>query len=167
MSTLFLLIFTNGGMKNGKNKRKNQSCNRDTNTQVANFSVLYMKLHHYHWYVKGESFFTLHLKFEELYKEMASHFDTIAERMLSLGASPTATLKEQLQLASINEATGDEDTQEMVKTLANDFDTICTELTEGITVAEDKDDQPTADLFIAIRTSLEKHRWMLEAYLAD
>jgi len=91
----------------------------------------------------------------------------IAERMLSLGASPTATFKEQLQLASIKEASGDEDTQEMVKALAKDFDTICTELTEGITIAEDKDDQPTADLFIAIRTSLEKHRWMLEAYLAD
>ena len=67
----------------------------------------------------------------------------------------------------LRKPTGDEDTQEMVKALANDFDTICTELTEGITVAEDKDDQPTADLFIAIRTSLEKHRWMLEAYLAD
>ena len=150
-----------------KTKEKTNPVTETLNTQVANFSVLYMKLHHYHWYVKGESFFTLHLKFEELYKEMASHFDTIAERMLSLGASPTATFKEQLQLASIKEASGDEDTQEMVKALANDFDTICTELTEGITVAEDKDDQPTADLFIAIRTSLEKHRWMLEAYLAD
>ena len=98
---------------------------------------------------------------------MALHLDTIAERMLSLGAAPTATLKEQLQLSSIKEATGDENAQEMVKTLADDFDTICSELQKGITLAEDNDDQPTADLFIAIRTSLEKHRWMLEAYLAD
>jgi starvation-inducible DNA-binding protein len=150
-----------------KTKEKNNLVTETLDKQVANFSVLYMKLHHYHWYVKGESFFTLHLKFEEWYKEIASHFDTIAERMLSLGAAPTATLKEQLRLASINEATGDEDTQEMVKTLADDFDTLCSELTEGITVAEDKDDQPTADLFIAIRTSLEKHRWMLKAYLAE
>src|SRR6476660_5675618 len=101
-----------------KTKNENDVLTVSLNTQVANFSVLYMKLHHYHWYVKGENFFTLHLKFEELYKEMASHFDTIAERMLSLGASPTATFKEQLQLASIKEATGDEDTHEMVKALA-------------------------------------------------
>src|SRR3954452_17246394 len=154
-------------MAKTKEKEKTVPVTKTLNKQVANFSVLYMKLHHYHWYVKGENFFTLHVKFEELYKEVASHFDTIAERMLTLGASPTATLKEQLQLASIKEATGDENTQEMVKALADDFDTLCTELTEGITVAEDKDDQPTADLFIAIRTSLEKHRWMLEAYLAD
>lgn len=26
--------------------------------QVANLNVLYVKLHHYHWYVKGENFYT-------------------------------------------------------------------------------------------------------------
>lgn len=134
--------------------------------QVANFSVLYMKLHHFHWYVTGENFFTLHVKFEELYAEAGLHLDTIAERMLSIGALPTANLKEQLGMATIKEASGDESAGEMVQSLADDFDTICTELTEGITAAEDNDDQPTADLFIAIRTSLEKHRWMLRAYLA-
>ncbi len=72
---------------------------------MANFSVLYMKLHHYHWYVKGENFFTLHVKFQELYTEAALHLDTIAERMLSLRTLPTATLEEQLQLSSIKEAT--------------------------------------------------------------
>jgi len=137
------------------------------NQQVANFSVLYMKLHHYHWYVKGENFFTLHVKFQDLYTEAALHLDTIAERMLSLGAAPTATLKEQLELSSIKEATGDESAGEMVQTLVDDFDTVCSELTEGITVAEDKDDQPTADMFIAIRTSLEKHGWMFKAFLAE
>jgi starvation-inducible DNA-binding protein len=150
-----------------KVKEKNSVVAETLNTQVANFSVLYMKLHHYHWYVKGENFFTLHPKFEELYKESALHLDTIAERMLSLGNLPSATLKDQLQISSIKEAEGDENAEEMIKTLANDFNTICTELTKGITLAEDNDDQPTADLFIAIRTSLEKHRWMLEAYLAE
>ncbi|MFJ7726070.1 Dps family protein [Neobacillus sp. NPDC097160] len=135
--------------------------------QVANFSVLYMKLHHYHWYVKGENFFTLHVKFGEWYTEAGLHLDTIAERMLSIGALPTANLKEQLEMATIEEASGGESAGEMVRSLADDFDTICTELTEGITAAEDNDDQPTADLFIAIRTSLEKHRWMLGAYLEE
>ncbi|WP_223594828.1 Dps family protein [Neobacillus bataviensis] len=150
-----------------KTKDKNVMLTETLDKQVANFSVLYMKLHHYHWYVKGENFFTLHVKFGELYAEAALHMDTIAERMLSLGASPTATLKEQLKLASIEEASGEESSSEMVQALADDFNTVCGELTEGITAAEDNDDQPTADLFIEIRTSLEKHRWMLEAYLAE
>ena len=153
-------------MANTKTKDKHAPVTETLNRQVANFSILYMKLHHYHWYVKGEQFFTLHAKFEELYKEAGLNLDTIAERMLSIRTYPTATLKEHLKLATIKEASGNENTDEMIKTLVDDFDTICTELTEGITEAEDNQDQPTADLFTEIRTSLEKHRWMLEAYLA-
>lgn len=133
--------------------------------QVANFSILYMKLHNYHWYVKGENFFTLHVKFEELYVETALHLDVIAERMLSLRAVPTATLHEHLELSSIQEAGKRASAAEMVKQLASDFSTVCSELTEGITLAEESKDQPTADMLIGIRSSLEKHSWMLEAYL--
>ncbi|HEY2420731.1 MAG TPA: ferritin-like domain-containing protein, partial [Neobacillus sp.] len=39
------------------------------NKQIANWTVLYVKLHNYHWYVKGGQFFTLHVKFEEFYNE--------------------------------------------------------------------------------------------------
>lgn len=135
------------------------------NQQVANFSVLYMKLHNYHWYVKGENFFTLHIKFEELYTEAGLHLDAIAERMLALQAVPTATLKEHLAMATIQEASGDEDAQQMVKTLSDDMENIMKELKIGITLAEEHRDQPTADLLTAIHSSFEKHRWMLDAYL--
>nr|WP_263324199.1 Dps family protein [Neobacillus sp. Marseille-Q6967] len=154
-------------MATTSSKTKGKTLTEALNQQVANFSVLYMKLHHYHWYVKGENFFTLHLKFEELYKEAALNLDTIAERMLVLRAMPAATLNEALDLASLEEATGDEDAQKMVTTLAEDLDTICTELTESITLAEENEDEPTADMLVHIRTSLEKHRWMFEAYLAE
>ncbi|KRF30150.1 Dps family protein [Paenibacillus sp. Soil787] len=133
--------------------------------QVANFSVLYMKLHNYHWYVKGENFFTLHIKFEELYTEAALHLDVIAERMLSLRTIPTATLQEHLATTSIKEAKNEETAEQMVKQLVSDFTRICSELTEGIELAEEQKDQPTADLLIEIRSSLEKHSWMLDAYL--
>ncbi|MEH7011262.1 Dps family protein [Neobacillus niacini] len=148
-----------------KTQSKKQSLTEALNRQVANFSVLHMKLHHYHWYVKGENFFTLHLKFEELYKEAALHLDTIAERMLSQRALPVATLTEALDLSTVKEATGDKDAQQMIQTLADDFEMICTELSEGITLAEENDDEPTSDMLVHIRTSLEKHRWMFEAYL--
>jgi starvation-inducible DNA-binding protein len=150
-----------------KTKSKEKTVADTLNRQVANFSVLHMKLHHFHWYVKGEHFFTLHLKFEELYKEAALHLDTIAERMLSQRALPAATLAETLELSSLKEATGEEDAQQMIQTLADDFEVICNELTEGISLAEENDDQPTADLLVHIRTSLEKHRWMFEAYLGE
>jgi starvation-inducible DNA-binding protein len=61
------------------------------NKQIANWSVLYIKLHNYHWYVKGPQFFTLHEKFEQLYNEAALHIDELAERLLALGGAPVAT----------------------------------------------------------------------------
>ena len=42
---------------------------KEMNIQVSTWSVMYAKLHNYHWYVKGNQFFTLHTKFEELYDE--------------------------------------------------------------------------------------------------
>lgn len=149
-----------------KAKDKTTVVSEAMNQQVANFSVLYMKLHHYHWYVKGENFFTLHAKFEEMYTEAGQHVDTIAERMLAVGADPISTLEEVLKLATIREASSLEAANDMIQALVDDLNTICQELTEGITTAEDNDDHPTADLFTAIRTSLEKHGWMLKAYLA-
>ncbi|WP_261808110.1 Dps family protein [Paenibacillus sp. N3.4] len=135
------------------------------NKQVANFSILYMKLHNYHWYVKGENFFTLHIKFEELYTEAGLHLDVLAERMLSLRAVPTATLKEHLAISSIEEAKNSENAEQMVRQIVSDFSTLCSELTEGIELAEEHKDQPTADMLIAVRSSLEKHNWMLDSYL--
>jgi starvation-inducible DNA-binding protein len=136
------------------------------NLQVANWSVLYTKLHNYHWYVKGEKFFDLHIKFEELYTEAGLHLDVVAERILALRGKPTATLKEHLALSSIKEAKGNESATQMVAQVVEDFEHMTKELTKGIEAAENQEDQPSADMMIKIRTSLEKHIWMLSAYLA-
>ncbi|MNB87756.1 General stress protein 20U [compost metagenome] len=135
------------------------------NRQVANLNVLYVKIHNYHWYVKGEQFFSLHVKFEELYDDITLKMDEVAERLLSIKGTPAATLKEYLEIASVEEATGKEDTRAMVQTLIEDFTTIAEELAEGIELAEESGDQPTGDLFIKIRSDLEKQSWMLRSFL--
>ena len=73
------------------------------NLQIANWSVLYTKLHRFHWYVKGPTFFTLHAKFEELYNQAGLVVDQLAERLLAIGGQPIATMKEYLETASIQE----------------------------------------------------------------
>lgn len=135
------------------------------NKQIANWSVLYVKLHNYHWYVKGEQFFTLHVKFEELYNEAALHVDEIAERLLAIGGVPVATMRENLELSSVQEANGSETSQEMVQAIINDFMLIIGELKEGMSLAEELNDETTGDMLLAIHSGLEKHVWMLSAYL--
>ncbi|WP_310832406.1 Dps family protein [Paenibacillus pedocola] len=152
-------------MAKASNKVNTASLEQVLNRQVANLNILYVKIHNYHWYVKGEQFFSLHVKFEELYDDVTLKMDEVAERLLSIKGSPAATMKEYLEIATIQEATGKEDTRGMVQTLIEDFATVAEELTEGIELAEQVSDQPTADLFIKIRTDLEKNQWMLRSFL--
>jgi len=135
------------------------------NGQIANWTVLYVKLHNYHWYVKGSQFFTLHQKFEELYNEAALHIDALAERVLALRGMPVATMREALELASVAEAAGNEDANVMVETTVQDFERLLAELKEGMALADKEGDETTGDMFLAIYSSLEKHTWMLSAFL--
>jgi starvation-inducible DNA-binding protein len=134
------------------------------NKQLANWNVLYTKLHNYHWYVTGPEFFTLHEKFEEYYNEAGNYIDEVAERILTIKGKPIATLKEYLETATIEESNGKESSIEMVDALVNDFEQIVKDSKKIIEAAEDSQDQPTADLFIGIKTSLEQHIWMLNAF---
>jgi starvation-inducible DNA-binding protein len=135
------------------------------NKQIANWSVLFIKLHNYHWYVKGNQFFTLHTKFEEFYNEASLHIDELAERLLAIGGQPVATMKECLAMASVQEANGNESADEMVQSISSDYSLLVGELKEGMSIAEQANDEITGDMLLAIHSSLEKHVWMLKAYL--
>lgn len=152
-------------MKRSDLLMKTENLDKQLNELVSTWSVLYTKLHNYHWYVSGPSFFTLHVKFEELYNEVTLNLDDLAERILSKGGKPVATLKEHLELSLIKEASGKEDATKMVEKLVADFKTIMKALDNGMTLASDAGDDRTEDLLNAQFQSLEKHTWMLNAYL--
>jgi starvation-inducible DNA-binding protein len=128
---------------------------------------MYTKLHNYHWYVKGHQFFTLHAKFEELYDEATAHMDEIAERILTLGGDPVATMKEHLEQSVVKEATGDEKADKMVATIVDDFSAIMESLKKGMDEAAKVGDDMTEDLLNATYQSIEKHQWMLNAFLGE
>jgi starvation-inducible DNA-binding protein len=147
-----------------KNESK-QSVTKQLNVLVSTWSVAYTKLHNFHWYVTGPSFFTLHTKFEELYNEITLTLDEYAERILSLGEKPVATLKEHLKHSLIEEASGKESAEEMVQATVNDFGTIMDALKEAMEAAAEAGDDRTEDLLNGTYQSLEKHTWMLKAFL--
>lgn len=143
----------------------NQQVIEVLNKQVADWGVLYVKLHNFHWYVKGSDFFTLHAKFEELYTEAATHFDDLAERILAIKGHPVATMKEYLELSTIAEGTYEEDSRAMVAAIVTDFEKMLDDLTKGMMIAQEAGDEMTSDLLLGIHTELEKHVWMLKAFL--
>lgn len=131
------------------------------NKQVANLSVLFTKLHHFHWYVTGPNFYALHAKFEEFYDEVNELYDAFAERLLMIGGSPVSNLKGYLALTSLKEASGLEKPTEMVQHILDDFKLLVIELKEVLKLAQDAEDEQTADLIIGTLSSFEKHIWML------
>ncbi|GEN57613.1 DNA starvation/stationary phase protection protein [Halolactibacillus alkaliphilus] len=137
------------------------------NKIVATQGVLFTKLHQHHWYVKGNKFFVLHEKFEELYDEVNVQFDEFAERLLTIGGKPYSTLKEFIEHSSIQETpyTKEVSSEDMVKTVLADFEIVVNDLEKGIELAGDANDDVTEDLCIGYKTSLEKHMWMLRYYL--
>lgn len=136
------------------------------NTQVANWSLLGVKLHHYHWYVKGPQFYMLHEKFEELYNTAAGYVDELAERMLAIGGKPAASMAQYLKLATLQEVSHENTAEQMVGQLVADFEQLAGELKAGIEAADQEGDDATSDLLTGMVSDVQKHTWMLNAFLA-
>lgn len=135
------------------------------NLELSNVAVLYVKLHRYHWYIQGSQFFTLHAIFEEHYKELATDFDQIAERILAIGGRPFAIMEKYLETTSLKEARADDEPAEMMRQLIEDYRQICVEIQEkALPQARDYPDKPTEDLLIGFQAKLEKYIWMLQAH---
>lgn len=64
-------------------------------TLVSSLATQYHQYLKHHWVVEGPEHRDLHVFFEEAYGETQRHFDAIAERMTTLGAVPTASMRAQ------------------------------------------------------------------------
>ena len=137
------------------------------NRELANFHVMYVKLHRYHWFVQGRHFFTLHKLFETLYNEMAEDIDELAERILAIGGKPLATMQKFLAETTLKEAEADDKETEIMFSLQKDYMQMVKEIkTLGLPLCEEAKDEGTADLLTGLLKRFEKHGWMFNAYLA-
>lgn len=68
----------------------------ELNILLSNFQVYYQNLRGIHWNIRGKRFFQLHVKFEELYTDAQEKIDLIAERVLTLGATPLHTFEDYI-----------------------------------------------------------------------
>ncbi len=89
--------------KIGLNDKKVVELVDQLNDLLANYQVHYQKLRGCHWNVRGNDFFTLHVKFEELYNNAQLTIDELAERVLTLGKSPYSTFKSYIEVSKIKE----------------------------------------------------------------
>lgn len=148
-------------------QQENQEVINFLNQQVSNFSVLYVKLHRYHWFVQGQQFFELHEKFQSLYEEASEIVDEIAERVLAIQGKPVATMEKYLHETTLKEAEADDEPSEMLMVLHNNFKQINEEIKQGRILCEKHDDVVSADMLTHLQGKLEKHQWMLRSTLTQ
>ena len=66
------------------------------NQLLASYEIHYQNLRSLHWNIKGEKFFELHVKYEELYTRNQFIIDELAERILTLGETPLSRFSDYL-----------------------------------------------------------------------
>jgi len=133
---------------------------------LADSYSLYLKTHNYHWNVEGPQFNTLHQMFEGHYTELATAVDEIAERIRALGVKAPGSYSAYGSLTSIEEATGEESAEEMIRQLVIGQETVARTAREAIAAADAASDEPTADLLTQRMQTHEKNAWMLRSMLA-
>lgn len=138
---------------------------RELNKYLSNLNIIYTKLHNLHWNIKGSAFFELHTKFEEYYDKVNLDLDAVAERILTLGHTPPASLKEYLSLSTIAERESKDVTPEdSIEVIRKDL-SLLLEASRGIlALAQSANDQGTVDLMAGFISKYEKDLWMLTAF---
>ena len=151
----------------GLNDKQREEIATQLSRLLADSYSLYLKTHNYHWNVTGPQFNSLHLMFEQQYTELATAVDAIAERIRALGIAAPGSYSEFARLTSIEEAKGGETADEMVRQLVAGQETVARTAREAFPVADDANDQPTADLLTQRMQSHENNAWMLRSMLAE
>jgi starvation-inducible DNA-binding protein len=135
------------------------------NTLLANYSIFYQNTRGYHWNIRGEKFFELHVKFEELYNDLLLKIDEIAERILTLGFSPAHNYSDYHTMATIKESREVADGMKAVGNILDSFQTIIGLQRELLKISEDANDEGTNALMSDYIRAQEKLVWMYSAFL--
>ena len=136
------------------------------NALLANYSVHYQKLRNYHWNVKGSDFFDLHEDFELQYNESLQHIDEIAERIRIFGQTPLSTMTDYLRVSEIKETTTSLSSDLMVREILSDYRLMLEYMFTVVEIAAEHSDSGTEDMIKGFIKAIEKHHWMLSAFLA-
>ena len=126
--------------------------------------ALYIKIHNYHWNVKGMDFHPVHSYTEGLYNQMSVLYDDMAERTIILGEKPFLTLDELIKATKIKTETADSfKSREIVEKIIVDFEYLLKafkNLSQSASEVTDKGTEAFADEKVA---KLEKDLWMLNS----
>ncbi|GET27697.1 Dps family protein [Prolixibacter sp. NT017] len=151
----------------GLDVEKAENLSAKLNQLLANYQVFYINVRGFHWNIKGDKFFELHIKFEELYNDLQLKNDEIAERILTLGNTPFHSYTDFLKNSTVKEVTDISDGNQSVAEILNAFKVIIELQREILADSDEAGDEGTNALMSDYIREQEKLVWMYSSFLGD
>jgi starvation-inducible DNA-binding protein len=117
-----------------------------------------------HWNIKGDKFFELHIKFEELYTDLNLKADEIAERILTLEGTPIHSFSSYIKIATIKELTNVDSATKSIEATITSLSTLIKLEREILSIANKANDEGTSSLMSDYIRQQEKTIWMYSAF---
>ncbi|MGL6361921.1 Dps family protein [Aeromonas veronii] len=150
----------------GLDTAQSQALAAELNKLLASYQILYMNVRGFHWNIRGNQFFELHLKFEEIYNDLLLKVDALAERILTLDGVPMHSFSDYLKVSAIPEQKRLHDGRACVESLLDSFRELLVAQRRILGQAAEAGDEGTASILSDYVQQQEKLVWMLRAYLA-
>lgn len=140
----------------------------DLNLFLSNLNVFYRKLQNYHWNIKGEDFFNIHLKLEEFYNEINNQIDEVAEHILIIDGKPLGTMKDYLQITQIKEAENEKIcSNKIFNNILKDYNILIQNVTKIKEDADNEKKYATSALMDEYLLDFGKKVWMIKQMLME
>ncbi len=149
----------------GLAKEESKILSEKLNILLADYMMFYQNTRGLHWNIKGEKFFELHLKFEELYTDLLLKIDEIAERILTLGNTPLHSFADYEKSSDRKTFKHVSDGVKGVENTRINFHTIIVKQREILKLSADANDEGTNALMSDYIREQEKLVWMYSSYL--
>jgi len=135
------------------------------NDLLANYQVFYQNTRGFHWNIKGEKFFELHAKFEELYTDLQIKIDEIAERVLTLGGIPFHTFSDYLNVSQVKSVENITEGSKCIQSILDAFGVLLEKQRVILNVSAEANDEGTNAMASDYIREQEKLVWMYSAWL--
>ena len=149
----------------GIEKDKAEQLAAKLNLLLAHYSIFYQNTRGYHWNIKGDKFFELHLKFEELYNDLFLKVDEVAERILTLGYTPEHNYTQYIKSSAIKEGNAISNGLLAVEHILDSYKIIINIQREILQLSADANDEGTNALMSDYIRFQEKQVWMYSSFL--
>jgi starvation-inducible DNA-binding protein len=151
----------------GLDTGKTQKLAADLNILLANFQLYYQNLRGIHWNIKGKTFFDLHTKFEELYTDANVKVDEIAERILTLGATPLHTFDDYTKAGKVPVGKNISKDENAVRLIIDSLAELLMIERQILKSSDEVNDEGTNSMMSDFITEQEKTVWMMKAWLGE